>query len=189
MLASTIQRCIQTLFKRRGRLIANEESNEAPQVHTLEMRGSSAVVRGERESAGPPPSNVEEHQVEQPGGGLSSNAAGLNLYASAAMVIDGADRRRLERICGCLFRGPLALGRLRQREDGKPAYRLHKPDRRGNTMLVMTPAQLVGPAVQPGASTGSSGTAVLRCACWNAHSGGVGQGQGRPTRTRYLLGR
>lgn len=42
-------------------------------------------------------------------------------------VIHGTAQEQLERICRYLLRGPLALGRLRQRPDGLLMYRLKGP--------------------------------------------------------------
>ena len=53
------------------------------------------------------------------------------------------DRDSLERLCRYAARGPLALERLKRRDDGKLEYRLKKPLRGGATTLVMTPVQLL----------------------------------------------
>ena len=120
---------------------AEGESNEPDQLDALEQCGRLALSQGIREKAGPALAVVEEADLEQPSGGHVVNVNGLNVYGSA--VIDGTDRDRLDPICRYLLRGPLALGRLKQRPDGLLTYRLKKPDRRGNTVLVMTPQQLL----------------------------------------------
>ena len=116
-------------------------NNESEELDALSMCGNAARQRGERERSGPALGDVDEADVEQPRGGLVANKDGLNLYASG--VIDGNDRERLEHLCRYLLRGPLALGRLKLREDGKLTYRMKKADRRGNTVMVLTPRQLL----------------------------------------------
>ncbi|MEW5852774.1 MAG: transposase [Myxococcota bacterium] len=63
------------------------------------------------------------------------------MYASP--VIDGNDRETLERVCRSLLRGPIALLRLRMRPDGMVEYRMKKADRRGDTVMVMHPVDLL----------------------------------------------
>jgi hypothetical protein len=84
---------------------------------------------------------VDEDEVERPRGGTSANHNGVNVHASSP--VDGADRETLERLCRYLLRGPLALERLKQRADGMLTYRLKKPDRKGNTVLVLSPVELL----------------------------------------------
>jgi hypothetical protein len=92
------------------------------------------------------PADVDEQDVEQPRNGLVANVDGLNLYVGPRL--DGKDPRtagegvpRLNQYS--LLRGPLALSRLKQREDGLLTYRLKRPDRRGNTVLVLSPDPLL----------------------------------------------
>ena len=119
------------LLRRRGLLAVDAVNNEADEPDALRACGNAALQRGRREKAGPALALVDEDEVEHGRGGMVARAGGLNLYASA--VIDGSDRERLERICRYLLRGPIALGRLRRRDDGMLTYRLKKVDRRGNT--------------------------------------------------------
>ena len=97
----------------------------------------NAALQPVRKRSGPALADVEE----QPQGGQVAAAGGLDLTASA--VNDGRDGERQERVCRYLFRGPRILRRLRQRDDGLLSWRLKKPDRRGNTVPVTTPKQLL----------------------------------------------
>lgn len=55
--------------------------------------------------------------------------------------MDAANRETLGRLCRYLLRGPLALERLKQRADGMLTDRLKKTDRKGNTVLVLSPVE------------------------------------------------
>jgi hypothetical protein len=66
---------------------------------------------------------------------------GFSLHANT--WVHQNDRDSLERLCRYGARGPIALERLKRRDDGKLEYRLKKPLRGGATMLVMTPVQLL----------------------------------------------
>ncbi len=79
--------------------------------------------------------------MERPCGGNCANVNGVNVYASSP--VDGENRETLERLCRYLLRGPLALNRLKQRPDGMLTYRLKKADRKGNTVLVLSPTELL----------------------------------------------
>jgi hypothetical protein len=105
------------------------------------MCGNAATEPGLRERKGPALADVDEQDVEQPRHGLVANVDGLNLYVGPR--VDGKDGELLEKVCRYLLRGPLALSRLKQREDGLLTYRLKRPDRRGNTVLVLPPEQLL----------------------------------------------
>jgi len=89
---------------------------------------------------------VADDEVERPSGGRVAQVDELNLYASP--LIPRGDREALERICRYLLRGPLALGRLPKRADGMLPCRLKKAEKRGNTLLVMTPPDVTRPPVQ-----------------------------------------
>ncbi len=116
-------------------------SNEEQQLDALAACGQLALTPGKRERSGPALAVVEEDAVENPRSGTSANVNGVNVYASSP--VDGADRETLEKLCRYLLRGPLALHRLKQRPDGLLTYRLKKPDRRGNTVLVLSPNELL----------------------------------------------
>lgn len=60
---------------------------------------------------------------------------GMSLYADVA--VPARDRQRPERHCHYVALPPLALGRLHAMADGRLAYRLKAPWRRGTTHVVM----------------------------------------------------
>ncbi|MGQ0508021.1 MAG: transposase zinc-binding domain-containing protein, partial [Myxococcaceae bacterium] len=62
---------------------------------------------------------------------------GVSLHANVR--IHGNDRQGLEQLCLYAARGPIALERLEQREDGRVAYRMRRPAPDGSTHLVLTP--------------------------------------------------
>ncbi len=67
-------------------------------------------------------------------------ADGISLHADTAVRAN--DRQSLEQLCRYGARGPLATSRLSWREDGKLSYRMKRPVR-GREVLVMTPLQLL----------------------------------------------
>ncbi len=140
-LAGELRRRVHTLFKRRGLLATRDDDNSPVQLDALASCMNTALTVGQRARSGPALAVVEEEDVERPRGGLVARVDGLNLYASDA--IPAGDRELLEKLCRYLLRGPLTLGRLQQRDDGMLTYRMKKADRRGNTVLVLTPMQLM----------------------------------------------
>lgn len=111
------------------------------QLDALQAITATAMQRGTREKRGPALSVVDEEEVETPKGKLEAADRGLRLYASP--IIDGNDREALERTARYLLRPPFALGRISLRDDGMVAYRMKKMDRKGNTVLVMSPMELL----------------------------------------------
>jgi hypothetical protein len=91
-------------------------SNEEQQLDALAACGQLALAPGKRERSGPALSIVDEEQVERPRTGTSASVNGVNVYASSP--VDETDRETRERLCRNLLRGPLVLGRLKQRPDG-----------------------------------------------------------------------
>jgi len=141
-LAGNIHGRIITLMQRRGLLAAGDGvNNEPPEVDTLAACANVALSTGVRERSGPALALVDDADVESSAGGVVAAVDGLNLYASP--VMDGNNRKVLEKVCRYLLRGPLSLARLKERPDGMLTYRMKKPDRRGNTLLVMTPLELL----------------------------------------------
>ena len=140
-LAANIHSRLMGLCKRRNLFADDGVNNEEAQLDALSACTRLAMTTGNREKSGPALSLADEEEVEQPRGGMVARVNGLNLYPSS--VIDGKDRQLVERVCRYLLRGPMSLGRLKQREDGLLTYRMKKPDRRGNTVMVLTPVQLM----------------------------------------------
>jgi hypothetical protein len=139
--ASRIRQRLGVLFQRRGLDAHDEVNNGQREFSALQMCGNSAVAAGVRERMGPALADVDEQEAEQPRNGVVANADGLNLYVGPRM--DGKDRVLLEKVCRYLLRGPLALCRLKLRADGLLTYRLKRPDRRGNTVLVLSADHLL----------------------------------------------
>lgn len=84
---------------------------------------------------------VQDGEGERPAAGRYVRAEDLHVFASE--VIPGEDRARLEQLCGYLLRPAFDPDRLAQRPDGVLTYRLSKPDKHGNTMLVMRPVEFM----------------------------------------------
>lgn len=82
----------------------------------------------------------QEEEVERPRE-LVARTGTWSLYGSK--VIEAKDRERLEGVLKYIFRGPITNSRLSKRADGNVEYRLRKPDRKGNTVVVFTPKELM----------------------------------------------
>lgn len=131
------------LLQRRGVLKERkaEDGNLPLPLDALESCARAALSRSRRARLGPALVEVDEQEAERPTGGLKANVNGLSLYASS--VIGSDERKVLEKLCRYLLRGPLTLSRLGQRSDGMLTYRLKKPDRGGNTVVVLSPRELM----------------------------------------------
>ena len=66
---------------------------------------------------------------------------GINVHA--VQVVDGRDRRRIERLCRYITRPPVAQDRLERRSDGKLELSFKKPWRDGTRALVLEPDDLI----------------------------------------------
>jgi hypothetical protein len=66
---------------------------------------------------------------------------GINVHAT--QVVDGRDRRRVERLCRYITRPPVAQDRLERRGDGKLELTFKKPWRDGTRALVLEPEDLI----------------------------------------------
>jgi hypothetical protein len=72
---------------------------------------------------------------------LIAEVRGVNIHA--AQVVDGRDRRRVERICRYITRPPVAQERLDQRPDGKLELGFKKAWRDGTRALLFEPLDLI----------------------------------------------
>lgn len=72
---------------------------------------------------------------------LVAEARGVNVHAER--VVDGRDRRQLERLCRYLARPPLSHDRLSELPDGKLRVAFKKPWRDGTEAVVLTPMDLI----------------------------------------------
>ena len=132
------------LLQRRGALPTRADDDGGNLQLPLGALGScaqAAMRHGVRARQGPALAVVDEEDVERPRTGLTANVSGMSVYASS--VVGAEQREVLEKLCRYLLRGPLTLGRLAQRPDGMLTYRLKKPDKRGNTVLVLNPKELM----------------------------------------------
>jgi hypothetical protein len=66
---------------------------------------------------------------------------GINLHAK--QVVDGRDRRQLERLCRYITRPPLAQDRLSRRADGSLLLTLKSPWKDGTRALILEPQDLL----------------------------------------------
>ncbi len=102
---------------------ADPSSLEAPGLHARYQAAASGVaVSAER--AGQPvlrllvQSPKEPDSPSDPGADTpAAKALGVNLYAK--QLVDGRDRRQLERLCRYVMRPPLSQERLERRSDGR----------------------------------------------------------------------
>ena len=82
----------------------------------------------------------------------AAEVRGINVHAK--QLVDGRDRRQLERLCRYVTRPPLAQDRLAQRSDGSVELTLKSPWRDGTRAVVMSPhdlcARLVAAIPPPG---------------------------------------
>jgi hypothetical protein len=143
-LAARLWKRIERFLARRG--ITNgskkSEKKDEPREPAPEQQELFAAQAGKKDHrGGAAVGPMEEDEVEEPKDGMWARVAGLHVYVSPP--IDGEDRSNLERLCRYLLRPPFTLGRLGQREDGKLTYRLKRKDKAGNTVLVMTPLELM----------------------------------------------
>jgi len=109
----------------------------------------SASVRG-RTVFGPRPGmplarlgdRIDVGDLQNRPGQLCVSVSGINLHAGVS--IPAHDRRRLERLCRYVARGPLASERLHERPDGGLLYELKSRWRDGTTHLLFSPLELIG---------------------------------------------
>ena len=143
---------LEKLLRAHGRSLDPARDDGAPHELTLDEPGLAACyaaaahgisVGGER--AGKPPLRL----LTSPGPLTRPRAAdaidepiaevrGINIHA--AQVVDGRDRRRVERIC---IRPPVAQGRLERRPDGKLELGFKRAWRDGTRALIFEPADLI----------------------------------------------
>ncbi len=72
---------------------------------------------------------------------LVAEVGGVNVHA--ARVVDGRDRKQLERLCRYLARPPLSDERLSELPDGRLRLELKTPWSDGTTAIVLTPMDLI----------------------------------------------
>jgi hypothetical protein len=79
---------------------------------------------------------------EQPGDGRgAATAGGFSLHAG--LDIAPNQREKLERLCRCVSRRPIAVQRLALSSSGQVRYQLKTPYRDGTTHIVLDPLDLM----------------------------------------------
>ena len=84
---------------------------------------------------------IEIEDVESRVGEQCASVQGFSLHAG--VVIEGRDRKRIERLSRYISRPPIARERLHELPDGRIAYRLRHPWRDGTTHVVFEPTELI----------------------------------------------
>lgn len=79
--------------------------------------------------------------VSSESNGSYAELEGVNIHAGA--VIDGRDRKRLERVCRYIARPPLALERLEEHGEGRLRYCFKKPWKDGTDAVLLAPLDLI----------------------------------------------
>ena len=127
------------MLKRKGAIREATSDDDDDADHTDPMKACTllALTAGQRERD----EETEDHDGGQRRSKLVVEVEGFNLEATRTVAAE--DRAGLEGLCRYLLRPALALKRLSLEEDGSVVYRLRHPDRRGRTVLRMTPYQFL----------------------------------------------
>jgi hypothetical protein len=118
---------------------------DEPTLAALYAAAAQGVgVSGDR--AGLPPLRLVTAPPDRPRARAVTDAPiaevrGINVHA--AQIVDGRDRRRVERLCRYITRPPVAQDRLERRSDGKLELTFKKPWRDGTHALVLEPDDLI----------------------------------------------
>src|SRR5690606_18525878 len=91
------------------------------------------LVQSRNEPSGP----SQEQRADQP----VAEALGVNVYAK--QLLDGRDRKQLERLCRYVLRPPLSQERLEWRPDGRLGLKLEDVWKDGTRTLVLEPFDLL----------------------------------------------
>ena len=146
---------IETILRAHGRSLDPELCDDEPSPVCLDEPGLAACyaaaaqgvsVTGDRAgqptlrlvvSQDPPPSSRRDGASEQP----VALVRGVNVHAK--QLVDGRDRRQLERLCKYITRPPVAQQRLEQRADGRIGLHLKNIWKDGTRALVFEPFDLL----------------------------------------------
>ncbi len=146
---------IEKILRAHGRTLDPELGDDTPPELSLDEPGLAACyaaaaqgvsVTGERAgkpplrlvaSPDPPPRARAVDAIDQP----IAEVRGINIHA--AQVVDGRDRRRVERLARYITRPPVAQDRLERRADGKLELSFKRAWRDGTRALVFEPADLI----------------------------------------------
>lgn len=146
---------VEKILRARGRSLDAELGDDTPPELALDEPGLAACyaaaaqgvsVSGDR--AGKPPLRLiaspdpparprAADATDQP----IAEVRGINIHA--VQVVDGRDRRRVERLCKYITRPPVAQDRLERRADGKLELSFKRAWRDGTRALVFEPADII----------------------------------------------
>ena len=146
---------VERILRAHGRSLDPELGDDTPPELALDEPGLAACyaaaaqgvsVSGDR--AGKPPLRLIA-SPDPPARPRAADATdepiaevrGINIHA--AQVVDGRDRRRVERLCKYITRPPVAQERLERRPDGKLELSFKRAWRDGTRALVFEPADLI----------------------------------------------
>ncbi|MBK8998729.1 MAG: transposase [Myxococcales bacterium] len=146
---------IEKVLRAHGRSLDPELGDDTPPELALDEPGLAACyaaaaqgvsVSGDR--AGKPPLRLIASPDPQPRPRAAdatdepiAEVRGINIHA--AQVVDGRDRRRVERLCKYITRPPVAQDRLERRADGKLELSFKRAWRDGTRALVFEPADII----------------------------------------------
>ena len=146
---------VEKILRAHGKSLEPELADDTPPELALDEPGLAACyaaaaqglsVSGDRAGQPPlrliaspePPARPRAVDVtDQP----IAEVRGINIHA--AQVVDGRDRRRVERLCKYITRPPVAQDRLERRADGKLELGVKRAWRDGTRALVFEPADLI----------------------------------------------
>lgn len=100
-------------------------------------RAGQPVLRLLVQSPQEPDASTEDQRAREP----VAEALGVNLYAK--QLVDGRDRKQLERLCRYVMRPPLSQERLEWRTDGRLELTLKNVWKDGTRALVLEPFDLL----------------------------------------------
>jgi Putative transposase/Transposase zinc-binding domain len=100
-------------------------------------RAAEPVLRLLVQSPKGPERSTDDERADQP----VAEALGVNLYAK--QLVDGRDRKQLERLCRYVMRPPLSQERLEWRTDGRLELTLKNVWKDGTRALVLEPFDLL----------------------------------------------
>jgi hypothetical protein len=144
-LAGTVHRRLVTLLRRRGLLLRQGDpsasADEKPDA--LASCIQMALLPGARQH-GPRAVDVAADEASPPAPStpaLCASFEGVNVHAQ--VTVRPHDTRALAHLVRYLLRPSFSLARLALRDDGAVLYRLRKPDKKGRSVLVLTPLELL----------------------------------------------
>jgi hypothetical protein len=148
-LADRVANRIERLLRKSGRVVDDQLQEQALQdeqtvllscyhaaAQGIELAGAQAGQRSLRLVSLPvqPPRSPRRQ-------GLVAEVRGVNIHAET--VVDGRDRKRLQRLCRYVARPPLCQDRLESLSDGRLRYCMKKPWSDGTVALLFDPLSFI----------------------------------------------